>query len=241
MIVILSDFGNSEYVGVMKGVIKSIAKNTEIIDLYHDIQPQQIRQGAWILLKNYFYFPKKTIFLCVVDPGVGSGRPCVAIQTKNYFFVGPDNGLVYPPAQDDGIISVVSLSTSDASKTFHGRDIFAKAAAHLERGDSIKKLGKTMKIKNQLSFHLNGREGEIVHIDHFGNIITNIPSLGRKKYSIKTKKLSTTLPFFSTYDEAPSERLFFIEGSSHTLEISIKSGKASEKIKLSIGEKIVIQ
>src|SRR3989344_5807694 len=109
MIVILTDFGNSEYVGVMKGVIYSTNPNSKIVDLYNFVNPQNVKEGAWILYNNYKYFPKNTIFLCVVDPGVGSKRQCLAIKTKNYFFVGPDNGLMYKAATEDKLIAAVKL------------------------------------------------------------------------------------------------------------------------------------
>src|SRR3989344_9383571 len=174
MIVILTDFGHSEYLGVMKGVIYSIKKNTKIVDLSNFVTHHNIKEGAWILYKNYRYFPKNTIFLCVVDPGVGSKRQCMAVKTRNYFFVGPDNGLMYKSAAEDKIISVVKLPTNNASMTFHGRDVFAKAAAQLDKGAKIETLGNKTTIKTKLDFYIKGREGEIVRIDNFGNIITDL-------------------------------------------------------------------
>src|SRR3989344_2513603 len=109
MIAILSDFGNSEYLGIMKGVIYSIAKNAKIIDLYNDVIPYKVREGAWILLNSYKYFPENTIFLCVVDPGVGSERQGIAIRTKNYYFVGPDNGLMFPAANAYKILEIIKI------------------------------------------------------------------------------------------------------------------------------------
>src|SRR3989344_2641791 len=110
MIALLTDFGNSEYVGVVKGVVCSVNKDAKITDLYNFVHPQNIKEAAWILYSSYSYFPKNTVFLCIVDPGVGSKRKCLAIKTKNYFFVGPDNGLMYKAACDDNIIDVVALN-----------------------------------------------------------------------------------------------------------------------------------
>src|SRR3989338_1908823 len=104
MIVILTDFGDAEYTGVMKGVIYSINESSRIADLYNFVDPQNIREAAWILYKNYRHFPRNSVFLCVVDPGVGSERQCLAVKTKNYFFVGPDNGLMQKVAAEDGIL-----------------------------------------------------------------------------------------------------------------------------------------
>ena len=240
MIAILTDFGNSEYVGVMKGVIHSVNKNSKIIDLYNFVSHQNIKEASWILYKNYKYFPKNTIFLCVVDPGVGGKRECLAIKTKNYFFVGPDNGLLYKAAAEDKITAVVKLSDKNASMTFHGRDIFAKAAAMLEKGARIESLGEKTTIKTKLDFHLSGREGEIVRIDNFGNIITNLSSFEKSSYKVKAKNFSQKLNFYKTYDSAPSNKLFLIKGSSGTLEISAKNSSASEKLTMQVGDKIEI-
>ena len=240
MIILLTDFGTSEYVGVMKGVILNHAPHTTIVDLYHGIQPQCIKQGAWLLYKNYSFFLTGSIFLCIVDPGVGTKRHAVAIQTKNYFFVGPDNGLLYPAAQQDGIQNVVALSTAGASKTFHGRDVFAKAAALLEKGIPLQQLGKTTLLKEKLYFHVHDREGEVVHIDRFGNIITTLPSLHTKKYTVVVKNKQLVLPYYNTYQEAGIGELFLIEGSGKTLEISMQGKAAVAKLKLKIGEKIEV-
>src|SRR3989344_3874222 len=217
MIAILTDFGYSEYLGVIKGVIYSTNKNSKIVDLYNFVNPQNIKEAAWILYKNYKYFPKGTVFLCIVDPSVGSKRQCLAIKTKNYYFVGPDNGLMCKAAFEDKIIAAVELPVKNASMTFHGRDIFAKAAAQLEKGTNIEKLGQKTAIKTKLDFYLKGREGEIVRIDNFGNIITNLSSLNKSSYKVKTKNFNLRLNFYKTYDLAPSSKPFLIKGSSGTL------------------------
>ena len=240
MIVILTDFGQSEYLGVMKGVIYSICPKVEISDLYNNVTPHKIREGAWILLQNYAYFPKGTIFLCVVDPGVGSERAGVAIHTNNYCFIGPDNGLLYPAVTRDGIKKVFVLSEEDASSTFHGRDIFAKAAGLLERDRDFTQLGEPGILMHKLEFFLEGRIGEIVRIDHFGNIITNLPSLEKGNYTVVYKTKNLSLPFYKTYESAEDDTLFLIKGSCNTLEISIKNSKAISKFKVNVGDKIEI-
>lgn len=241
MIAILSDFGNSEYLGVMKGVIYSTYHNAKIVDLYNNVNPQNIKEGAWILLNSYKYFPKNTIFLCVVDPGVGSRRNCIAIKTTNYYFVGPDNGLIYPATNKDGIKKIVKLSTKGASKTFHGRDVFAKNAALLEKGIRIEKIGKILNKIKPLDFYLKNRVGEIVRIDNFGNIITNLKKLNKKQYQLNYKNKKIRLNFYNTYAEAPDNRLFLIEGSSNTLEISIKNKSAVDRLKVKVGDRVEIK
>lgn len=241
MIAILTDFGNAEYLGVVKGVIYSVNSNSKIVDLYNFVDPQNIKEAAWILYKNYKYFPKNTVFLCVVDPGVGSKRQCLAIKTKNYYFVGPDNGLMYNAAFEDKVISSVKLTVKTTSMTFHGRDIFADAAARLEKGAKIEKLGQKTAIKTKLDFYLKGREGEIVRIDNFGNIITNLSSLNKSSYKVRTKNFNKKLNFYDTYESSPTNNPFLIKGSSNTLEISIKNANASKKLNLKVGDKIKIE
>jgi len=236
MIVILTDFGDSEYVGVMKGVIYSGCPDAKVVDLCNNIGLHNIIEGAWILSRNYPYFPKGTIFLCVVDPGVGSVRQGVVVQTKDYYFIGPDNGLIYPAAVTDGIKKVLRLDSRNASKTFHGRDVFAKAAAHLENGSDVQEIGIETRLETELSLECKNKQGIVVRIDPFGNIITNIPPLEKKEYLLGEKKI----PFYPTYAEAKNAGLFVITGSSGTLEISIRNGSAQESLNLSVGDAITI-
>ncbi len=240
MIVILTDFGDSEYVGIMKGVVYSECPRAIVSDLSNSVTRHSVREGAWILLTAFRHFPKKTIFLAVVDPGVGGGRQCLAVKTRNYFFVGPDNGLLYPAASRDGVSEVVALPTKSASKTFHGRDVFAKAAGRLECGTALGELGEKTVMKTRLDFHYDAgsREGEVVRIDSFGNTVTNIPHEGKRNYVLEAGGRRKKIPFHATYEEAPRGVLFAIEGSAGTLELSVKEGSAAEKIRLKPGEKI---
>jgi len=242
MIVTLTDFGNSEYLGIVKGIIYSIEKKVTIVELNNHISPYNIKEAAWILSNNYKHFPKYSIFLCVVDPTVGSSRQAVAIKTKNFFFVGPDNGIFTEVLKIEKPLAIIKLPTQNASNTFQARDVFAKAAAALESDKNISALGEKTALKFKLEFYLNDRTGEIVRIDHFGNIITNIPHIKNKKgYKIKTKKLQTTMPFFQIYADAPNDTLFLIESSCNTLEFAVKNGSAKEKINLNIGDRISIE
>lgn len=170
-VAILTDFGWSSYVGVMKGVMLSICPALQLVDLTHTITPQNIREGAWLLLTSYAYFPKGCVFLAVVDPGVGTKRKALAVKTRDYYFVGPDNGLLYPAAFKNGILDVIELNvSSNTSSTFHGRDVFSPAAAKLAAGTLFNELGKPATPEIHLTFYLEGREGEIVTIDQFGNV-----------------------------------------------------------------------
>jgi len=235
MIITLTDFGDSEYLGVMKGVIATLASNAKVIDLYNHIEPQNIRQAAWILLKNYSFFPKKSIFLCVVDPGVGGKRKAIIIKTKNYFFVGPDNGILAPACESDGIISIHELSTSNAHPTFHGRDVFAVAAAHMEKRRSM---GKQLNTIQALSLCPKTNVGEIMHSDAFGNIITNLPHKNKPSYIFKINGKSYKLSFCKTYSEG--RNIFLVESSYRTLEITKKNASAIKSLKVRIGDKVQI-
>jgi S-adenosylmethionine hydrolase len=243
MIVLLTDFGASEYAGVMRGVIYSICPDAQVVDLTHSVPSQSIREGAWILLKSYKYFPEGTVFVSVIDPGVGTARDAVIVVTKNYIHVGPDNGLLYPAATEDGIERVYRiLIDEDVSKTFHGRDVFAKAAAYHEAGIlGIMSTEPKPGLDQALVFHQEGRVGEVVRIDKFGNIITNIPPLEKSMYQVSVRNEKRELPFFETYEYGSEGGVFLVVGSYETLEIASKNRPATDFLALEIGEQIKIE
>lgn len=243
MIVLITDFGESEYVGMMKAVIAAISPSTRIEDLTHSITPQSIREGAWVLLQSYRYFPKETIFVCVIDPGVGTDRTAVMVRTSNFVFVGPDNGLLYPATTDDGIERIAEVSIDEPmSATFHGRDLFAKVGAYISL-NLLEKISQTLKdtLDVPLQFLLEDRCGEIAHIDYFGNIITNIPPLEKEMYELTYNDLKRDIRWARTYDEGVEEDIFLVTGSSKTLEISAKNKRADSMIKVEIGERISLE
>ncbi|MFX1440488.1 MAG: S-adenosyl-l-methionine hydroxide adenosyltransferase family protein [Promethearchaeota archaeon] len=243
MIVLLTDFGESEYVGAMKGVILSISPAAQIVDLTHSISPQSVREGAWVLLQNYQLFPRDAIFVCVVDPGVGTDRDAVLVDTTNYMFIGPDNGLMYPAIMQDGIKQTFSLSIDEnASNTFHGRDVFAVTAANLERRVVGRHLGPYKNaLDNEISFYQEGREGEVVRIDRFGNIVTNIPPTDTGPVKIRTNDSELDSVHCRTYSEGPEDGIFVVTGSSNTLEISTQNGRAIDILLLRIGDRLIIE
>ncbi len=241
MIVLLTDFGASEYVGVMKGVILGLSPGAEVIDLCHSIGAQSVIEGAWVLKNSYRYFPKGAIFCCVVDPGVGTERRAIAVKTQEYYFVGPDNGLLWETVAEQKVVEIRELSVpADASKTFHGRDVFAKAAAMIERG-KFEELGKVIKDMRILEFYKKGREGIVVRIDVFGNVVTNLEKLEKDKYSVDVGEKKYKMKFCATYAEEKEDELFLIEGSSGTLEISLKNDSANEQMGTKAGERIRIE
>lgn len=272
-VVLLTDFGRGPYPGIVKGVISRYCPDALVIDLTHDVTPHDVREGAWILYTSHRYFPEDSVFLAVVDPGVGTERAAVAVKTTHHFFVGPDNGILFPAATDDGVKEVVRLPVPpDASRTFHARDVFAPAAAKLASGVPFDSLGARADLTVELKFalDLDGRKGEVVTIDSFGNIITNLPPVpgspvtpvpsgtaqpqeggspsdqfGRREYRVTVERegkltFEGTLPGFTTYAEAGPGAPFVITGSAGTLELSVKGGRAADLIDVYIGDAITI-
>ena len=240
MIILLTDFGQSEYVGVMKGVIYGIDREAKIADLCHDISPQNIIEASWILKNSHKYFPKGSIFCCVVDPGAGTGRKAVAVKTDSYYFVAPDNGLLWETLKQQKIIDIRQIVIpEDASSTFHGRDVFATAAAsiHLDKFDEV---GERISQIEKLGIYQSGREGTVVRIDRFGNVITNLSRQNKDKYGVRVGGKKYVMDFYRTYDVANEDELFLIEGSSNTLEISLKAGSANDRLQVKVGQRITI-
>jgi S-adenosylmethionine hydrolase len=254
-ITLTTDFGTQDwFAGTMKGVILRLAPQARIIDLTHEIGPGDIRAGAFALAASYAFFPRKTIHLAVVDPGVGTKRRAIAVETRNYFFVGPDNGLLsYALARED-IKAIHSLDDirfflPKVSSTFHGRDVFAPVAAHLSRGVAIRKLGVPVSDFICLDWPLpkiSGGKiiGEVLYIDRFGNAITNIssPTLKQLRYQpavfLKRKQICRVA---AAYQDVAPGGFIAIMGSSGFLEVSTNGGNAAEQLGLSVGASIEVR
>ena len=189
IIALLTDFGlKDSFVGVLKGVMLGIAPDAQLVDITHAIAPQNVASGAWTLAIAYRYFPVGTVFACVVDPGVGSTRHPIALHAGDCYFVGPDNGLFSAILREQPVHGAVTLANPayqlpQVSTTFHGRDIFAPAAAHLAMGLSLSELGPHLDPAslqtlpgNDATRNASTVHGRVAHIDTYGNIITNIPS-----------------------------------------------------------------
>lgn len=241
MVVLLTDFGESEYVGVMKGVIYGIAQDAKTVDLCHSISAQNVIEASWILKNNYKYFPEGAIFCCVVDPGVGTERKTIAVKTEKYFFVGPDNGLLWETLGEQKIIDIRQIPVpKDASRTFHGRDVFVVAAGAIEAG-RFERTGERVEGIEKLEFYRKGREGIVVRIDRFGNVITNLAKQGEDRYSVEVGGKEYMMRYYPNYEEAKEGELFLIEGSCNTLEVSLKNGSANDKLNLKAGERVSIK
>ena len=224
-----------------------------MIDITHDVEKFNISMGAFMLASAVPYFPKGTIHLAVVDPGVGTERRSIVIQTKRGFFVGPDNGVLMLAAQSQSIECIHELSNPNlilphTSNTFHGRDIFAPAAAHLDKGTQPQDFGA--EIKDPVLPHFSAVEqiggvlnGEILYIDGFGNVIFNIKERNMPNsqvISLKLPQVSLKSKFCKTYGEASTGEPIVLVGSHGFVELALNQGSAAEKFQLKVGDKIAI-
>ncbi len=242
VIALLTDFGLQDtYVGVMKGVILGIAPHVQVIDLTHEIPPQDVRAGAYNLLVSYRYFPAGSLFCCVVDPGVGSERRAVAVRAGAYTFVAPDNGLLTPVLETEPVeMAVVMENTAyhlpNVSATFHGRDIFAPVTAHLARGVPPEALGPPLAPEELVRLPWpqprripDGWEASIVHADRFGNLITNLPGewldppLNQWQVEVGPVIVAGLSRTFA--DVGVGEPVAYV-GSSGYLELAVRQGNA---------------
>ncbi|MBI5642369.1 MAG: SAM-dependent chlorinase/fluorinase [Deltaproteobacteria bacterium] len=254
IITLTTDFGLKDpYQGAMKGAILSINPKASIIDITHLISPGNIMEGAFILLEAYSFFPVNTIHVGVVDPGVGGERKPLLIETEKYVFVGPDNGLFSLIARNERVKRVIHLTESryflsEISSTFHGRDIFGPVAAHLSLDVTPPLFGKEIKKANEIDLPHPEKKGgaitgEVVYVDSFGNLITNITGddileLGRdievgiNGHGVKGLK--------RTYSDGPVGEAVSVISSGGLLEIAVNSGAASERLKASVGDKVTV-
>ena len=268
IITLTTDFGLADaYVAAMKGVILGINPDTRLVDICHTIEPQDISQAAFVLGTVYEFFPRRTIHLVVVDPGVSTGRRAIILRTPQADFVAPDNGVLSYVIQQYSIktadfesqqagiapeleavaITNPKLWRSPTSPTFHGRDIFAPVAAYLSTGLPLADFGEVISSIIVLPLSRPHKEtdgtltGRILHIDHFGNLITNIKpdDLPEKEQPVKVEvgnKLITGLN--RTYAEG--EDLLALIGSSGHLEIALKNGNASTCLNVRVGDEVKI-
>ena len=220
------------YVGQVKGAILSIAPSATIVDVTHAVPPQDVRAGAFLLWTAVSAFPTGTIHLAVVDPGVGSSRRALATVTAGgEYLVGPDNGLLMPAAARlGGIATAIGLPTPNrASSTFHGRDVFAPAAAQLANGVALTELGQPTEELVQLTIPgPNGDLGEVIHIDGYGNLVTNFPASAISSETsvfIATSEIAV-LPYYAAVESGNALALI---GSAGLLEISVRDGNAAQR------------
>ena len=253
IITLTTDFGTRDgYVGAVKGVIKRINPQAELVDITHQVEPFDVLEAAFALMNSYVYFPKGSIHLVVVDPGVGSQRQPLLIQSEDFFFVGPDNGVfsfVYDSEKMTDIIipSKQKYFLAELSSTFHARDIFAPVAAYLSLGVDVNEFGGSA--KECIKFTMpqpkqtrTGLAGEIIHADRFGNLVTNVPAelLQKKRIAGITIGRRKIKRVSRSYFDIPRNGLGALVGSSGLLEIAANQGSAQQITKSRIGTSIRI-
>ncbi len=263
VVALMTDFGIGDGdVGVMKGVIAGITPDAHIIDITHNVAPQNVSSGAWILAASYHYFPKNTVFVCVVDPGVGSTRGAIALHAGDWYFVGPDNGLFSYIMSEQPIHAAVLLANSSyhlptVSPTFHGRDIFAPVGAYLARGltDIFFELGPSVDpaALRRLEVGAAVRHGttinaHIVHVDNFGNLITSIPlTLVPELYTVSQVQIVfkdkgiTVEKLRQYFAQGPDDGQAFIYGdSSGYVGVAVRNANAAKTLGVGFGAPITL-
>lgn len=269
LIAMLTDFGlRDHYVGVMKAVMKGITPHANFIDITHAVPPQNVRAAAFILANNYRYFPAGTVFLVVVDPGVGTARRGLIAQIGDHLWIAPDNGILshLPAFQSAQVYALENpdLRSSALSTTFHGRDVFAPAAAHAAQGVAPSAFGSRITdpltlSKPRLTITPDLIEGEVVYVDHFGNIITSVGlltwldahrlrlhspqedrfvELDTRHCLIRLAEHHKIAGVFRTYNDVDVGGIVPLVGSSGYLEISINQGNAAQQFEVNPGDSI---
>lgn len=257
IVTLLTDFGTRDhYVASMKGVILKINPRCRVVDITHQIHPQDIREGAFVLANAFAYFPAGTVHLAVVDPEVGGSRAPILVVTEHFFFVGPDNGLFSLALQrarmkEAYVLTERRFFLPEISHTFHGRDIFAPVAAHLTLGVTPKAFGNRVDEIKSLNFPAplfkkKGLTGEVIHIDAFGNLITNVDRqtfshyVKNHPFTVKAGK-RTFRSLKRGYWEGEKNEPLILFGSSGFLEIAVREGSAEKSLKMKRGDKVSVQ
>jgi len=259
LIALLTDFGTKDYyVGAVKAVLKRFCPRAELIDITHEIDPWSLLDAEYLLNCCFDDFPDGTIFLVVVDPGVGTERRPIIVKTRRFWFVGPDNGVFAEVAAKDPPTSAWAIVRvpwqTKSSHTFHGRDIFAPVAAFLACGGSVEEVGEQVKgivhlRKPETSFKDRSLVGYVAHIDRFGNVATSIDSrllqqagvsLGSTLHILVDGRRYTAR-FYRTFGEAAEGELIALINSCGVLELAVNRGRASDIIGVKVGTPLEIK
>jgi S-adenosylmethionine hydrolase len=245
IITLLTDFGSADhYVAEMKGVLLSRAPAVTLVDVTHGIAPGDTRSGAYILGRTWHHFPPGTIHLAVVDPGVGSTRAPLALAAQGHLFVGPDNGVFTPVLKDTEVEAVVLPTPVSAAPTFHGRDLFAPAAAALATGRPLRSLGEPFQgTPERLAYtqpHYEGKTliGEIIYIDRFGSLITNLTTELVPGYATLEVEDLDIGPVRRTFSDVPAGALLAYVGSGGAIEIAVRNGSAARRLGIGVGGRV---
>lgn len=243
IITLLTDFGTADgYVGEMKGVLAAGAPDCALIDIAHDLPAHDVEAGRLAVARYWHRFPVGTVHLAVVDPGVGGPRAALAVESEGRMLVGPDNGILSPAMLHQGARCVVLPVHTSAAPTFHGRDVFAPAAALLAQGVALDALGEPyanpiVRRTPEAARAADGSTlGVVIAIDHFGNIVTNV--IGRRAGTIEIA--GRVIPIGRTYADVLPGALVALVGSSGLMEIAVRDGSASAELGVERGERVVL-
>ena len=244
-ITLLTDYGTSDsYVGEMKGVLLTQAPGATLIDITHEISPGDVAAAAYILNRVWVQYPVGTVHLAVVDPGVGTARAPLAFQARGQSFVGPDNGLFTGIMRGTEVEAVTLETPALASPTFHGRDLFAPAAAALARGEPLDRLGQRYagmprRVSGAVPRH-EGKAviGEVIYVDRYGNLVTNLSPELVPPHAVLEAESMVIGPLRSTFGDVASGSLLAYVGSGGSVEIAVRDGSASRRLGLGVGGKV---
>ena len=242
IITLLTDFGVADsYVAEMKGVLLSRAPQATLIDISHAIAPGDVRAGQYVLSRTWHQFPRGTVHIAVVDPGVGTERRALAAESGGHFFLAPDNGLLSFLPGDTRFVSLPVRR--EAAPTFHGRDLFAPAAAVLATGEPLGTLGTAVIHPVRAPLPVSRREGTatvgaVIYVDHFGTLISNIPAAAVGADARVRVGGSDVGPVRRTFADVPRGALVAFVGSGGTVEIAVRDGRAADVLGASIGTEV---
>jgi S-adenosylmethionine hydrolase len=245
IVTLLTDFGTTDsYVAELKARVLAAAPDATLVDVTHAVPPGDVRAAAYLLGRTWHRFPLGTVHLAIVDPGVGTARAALAIGSGGHWFVGPDNGLFTPILRDQEVEVVTLPVPDDASPTFHGRDLFAPAAAALARGVSLYLLGEPfLDIPERLVYaepRYEGKSivGEIVYVDRFGTLVTNLTPEAVPDYAVLEVEGLEIGRLRRTYGDVPTGGLLAYEGSGGAIEIAVRDGSAARRLGMGVGGRV---
>lgn len=245
LVTLLTDFGSSDsYVAELKACILSAAPAAVLVDITHAVPPGDVRSGAYLIGRTWHLFPAGTVHLAVVDPGVGTARTALAFSTGGHSFVGPDNGLFTAVLRNTELEMAALPVPEAAAPTFHGRDLFAPAAAALAIGTPLDRLGEPFRgIPQRLAYtepHYEGKSivGEIVYVDRFGTLVTNLTADLVPPYAALEVEGLEVGPLRRTYGDVPTGGLLAYIGSAGAVEIAVRDGSAARRLGMGVGSRI---
>ncbi len=245
IITLLTDYGSSDaYVAELKGVLLSRAPEARLVDVSHALAPGDIRAAAYIVGRTSLQFPEGSIHLVVVDPGVGTTRAALALKARGRYFVGPDNGVFSRVMHDEPVEAVALPAPEGASPTFHGRDVFAPAAARLAQGAALHDLGEAfaeipVRLATREPFH-EGKVliGEVIHVDRFGTLVTNFTPANLPDYAVLELDGVEIGPLRRTFgDVAPGGVVAYV-GSGGEVEVAVRDGSAARRFGVGVGARV---